>query len=101
MQPDEVGPAVVEKPGGCFLKCRVQPGSSRNAVLGVYGQALKIALTARPLDGRANRELLRFLAKYFRLAGSCIRITAGENSRNKTVFISGGSKDIIIRKLCP
>lgn len=99
MKPDTTDLTVIEQPGGCFLKCRVQPRSSRNAVLGVYDQALKIALTAPPLDGRANKELLRFLARYFDLPGSCLCLTAGEASRTKTVFIRGGNKELLLRKI--
>ena len=91
---------VSEKPDGCILKCWIQPRSSRNALVGVHGDAVKIALTAPPVDGKANKELLKFLAKYFKLSKSSIQIIAGESSRNKTILIADIDKDTIIKKLC-
>ena len=100
MTPDELSLIISEKPDGCLLKCWIQPRSSRSAVIGIHGDALKIALTAPPVDGKANKELLKFMAKYFKLPQSGIQITAGESSRSKTILISGLNKDIIIQKLC-
>ncbi len=99
MNPNELNLIVTEKSRGCFLKCWIQPRSSRNALVGVHGDALKIALCAAPVDGRANKELISFLAKYFKLSKSAIKIVAGDNSRNKTILISGLNKDVIIEKL--
>ena len=91
---------VSEKQDGCILKCWIQPRSSRNALVGIHGDAIKIALTAPPVDGKANKELLKFLAKYFKLPKSSIQIIAGESSRNKTILITDIDKDTIIKKLC-
>lgn len=100
MIPDELSLIISEKTDGCLLKCWIQPRSSRNDVVGIHGDALKIALTAPPVDGKANKELLKFLAKYFSLSKSGIQITAGESSRSKTILINGMRKDNIIKKLC-
>lgn len=100
MIPDELSLIISEKADGCFLKCWIQPRSSRNAVVGIHGDALKIALTAPPVDGKANKELLKFLAKYFSLPKSGVQITAGENSRSKTIFTNSLTKDKIINKIC-
>jgi uncharacterized protein len=91
---------VSEKQDGCILNCWIQPRSSRNALVGIHGDAIKIALTAPPVDGKANKELLKFLAKYFKLPKSSIQIIAGESSRNKTILIADIDKDTIIKKLC-
>ena len=77
MSPDELSLVISEKPEGCLLKCWIQPRSSRNAVIGIHGDALKIALTAPPVDGKANKELLKFLAKYFKLPKGGIQIATG------------------------
>jgi len=100
MIPNEFSLIVSEKTDGCLLKCWIQPRSSRNAVVGVHGDALKIALTAPPVDGKANKELLKFIAKYFKLPKSSVQIVAGESSRSKTILISGLDKNIITKKLC-
>jgi hypothetical protein len=99
MTPNELSSAVIEKNGGCLLKCRVQPRSSRNAVAGIYGEVLKITLTAPPVDGKANKALLKFLSGILNLSPGSLQLTAGESSRNKTVFIPD-VKDSIIKKLC-
>ena len=98
MNLDELNAVVLEKPSGCFLKCWIQPRSSRNTVVGVHGDALKIALTAPPVDGKANQELLKFLAKCLGLSKSEIRIAAGDSSRNKTILITSMDKAALIKK---
>jgi len=100
MNSNKLSLIVSEKPDGCILKCWIQPRSSRNAVVGVHGDAVKIALTAPPVDGKANKELLKFLAKYFKLPKSSIQIIAGDSSRSKTILIVDVDKDTIIKKLC-
>ncbi|MFA6714486.1 MAG: DUF167 family protein [Victivallales bacterium] len=99
MTSNELNKAVFEKDGGCLLKCRVQPRSSRNALTGIYGEAVKIALTAPPVDGKANKALLKFLSGFFKLAPSSLHVTAGESSRNKTVFIPM-PKEAVINRFC-
>ena len=100
MNSDELDLIISEKNEGCVLKCWIQPRSSRSAVIGIHGDALKIALTAPPVDGKANKELIKFLAKYFKLPKGGIQIIAGDSSRSKTILVSGLDKDIIIKKLC-
>lgn len=99
MNSNKLSSIVSEKAKGCILKCWIQPRSSRSAIVGVHGDALKIALTAPPVDGKANKELLKFLAKYFKLPKSSIQIIAGESSRSKTILIADIDKDMIIKKL--
>lgn len=100
MTPAELNLIISEKADGCLLKCWIQPRSSRNALVGIYGNAVKIALSAPPLDGKANKELLKFLAKYFKLSKSNIQLVSGESSRNKIIRINGLNKETIIKKLC-
>ena len=95
MNSNELSLIVSENSDGCILKCWIQPRSSRNAVVGVHGNAIKIALTAPPVDGKANKELIKFLAKYFKLPKNSIQIIAGNSSRNKTIFMAGIDKDTI------
>jgi uncharacterized protein (TIGR00251 family) len=100
MSLDELNVIISENQDGCLLKCWIQPRSSRNSIVGVHGDALKIALTAPPVDGKANKELIKFLAKYFKLPKSDFQIIAGESSRNKTICIKASCKNSIIKKLC-
>lgn len=70
-----------------LLTCRIQPRASRNEFAGLLDGALKIRITAAPVDGEANRHLVRFLAKAFGVPQQHVRIIRGEQGRHKTVSI--------------
>ena len=80
---------VQEADGRVRFSVRVQPRASRNEVVGVHGDALKIRLSAPPVDGAANSALVEFLADVFALGRRDVRILAGETSRSKVVEIEG------------
>ncbi|HVP64628.1 MAG TPA: DUF167 domain-containing protein, partial [candidate division Zixibacteria bacterium] len=61
----------------------------RNAVAGEMGDTLKIALTAPPVEGKANEACIEFLAKLLGVARSSVTIAAGETGRNKVIRIAG------------
>ncbi len=69
------------------LALHVQPSARRTAVIGEHGQRLKIALRAPPVEGKANEELLRFLAQQLGLRRNELRLSAGPASREKAVCI--------------
>ena len=69
------------------LTLHVQPGAKRTEVAGVHGDALKIRLAAPPVEGKANAELLRFLADAFGVPQRAVTLVRGETSRQKTVRI--------------
>ncbi|WNO61387.1 DUF167 family protein YggU [Rheinheimera sp. MMS21-TC3] len=72
---------------GLRLRLYLQPKSSRDQWVGLYNDAIKIAITAPPIDGKANQHLLKFLAKSFKVAKSDIVLEKGELSRHKMVVI--------------
>ena len=74
---------------GATFSVRVQPRAKRNAVVGEIGEALKIALTAPPVEGKANEACIAFLAELLDLPRSSITIAAGESSRNKLIRVRG------------
>lgn len=78
---------------GCSLSVRVQPGAKKTAILGVYGDgehaALKIAVQAPPVDGRANEALVAFLSELFSLSLSAVTIAYGQTGRSKAVVLRG------------
>ena len=78
---------IEDHPEGLILSVRVQPKASRNAIQGVHGEALKVSLTAPPVDGAANKACVAFLAKKLGLAKSAIEILSGHTSRNKRLLI--------------
>jgi len=73
--------------GVLTLALHVQPGARRTQAVGAHGNRLKIALHAPPVDGRANDELLRFIAATLALRRAAVRLTAGAASREKTVAL--------------
>ena len=71
------------------IKVRVVPRSSRNQIIGAEDGVFKIKLTAPPVDGKANKALVEFLAKRLGLARGSVQIISGEKSRQKLVRIHG------------
>jgi uncharacterized protein len=69
------------------LALHVQPGAKRTEVAGTHGDALKVRLAAPPVDGKANAELLRFLAGAFGVPRHAVTLLRGETSRQKSVRI--------------
>lgn len=74
------------------LKVHLQPRASRNGIDGVQGDALKLRVTAPPLEGRANKALKKLLAEHLRIPPSQIAIITGQRSREKLVQLSGISR---------
>ena len=80
---------IRDTPQGVTFAIRVQPRARKNAILGEIGDALKIALTAPPVEGRANDACIEFLAEFLKVPRSSITIAAGETSRNKVIRVHG------------
>jgi len=90
---------IAEVSGGVRLEVRVQPRSSRNQVVGEQSGALKVKLTAPPVEGEANAALLVFLAEYFGIPRKDITLLRGESSRTKLVEIKGLSAETLLKKI--
>ena len=86
---------IDERDGAVTFLVRVIPRASRNSIEGEYQNALKIRLTAPPLDGRANEAVKRMLAETLKVPVSAVRIVAGEKNRTKRVAIEGVSRAAI------
>jgi hypothetical protein len=80
---------LTETAAGVSFAVRVQPRARKSAVTGVHDNALKIALNAPPLEGRANAALIELLADLLQVSRSRISILAGDQSRQKVVRVSG------------
>ena len=65
-----------------ILVCHLQPNASKSEFAGLHGEALKVRIQAPPLDGKANTELIKFLAKQFGVSKSAISIISGELNRH-------------------
>ena len=79
--------SIKRHPEGLVIKVYVQPRSSINIIAGLHGDALKIRLTAPPLEGEANKLCVKYLAKTLGLSKSCVEIVSGKTSRTKQVLI--------------
>ncbi|MBI3013790.1 MAG: YggU family protein [Candidatus Tectomicrobia bacterium] len=80
---------VVEDEGGVAFPIHVQPRSSRSEVVGVSGEFLKVRVCAPPVEGVANEECLRILAKWLHVPRAAVAIVAGGKSRRKRVRVEG------------
>lgn len=72
-----------------FVRVHVQPGARVTAIVGTYGDALKVKLAAPPVDGKANACLLAFFAERLGIARSQVELAGGAASRRKLLRISG------------
>jgi uncharacterized protein (TIGR00251 family) len=81
--------AITEHPEGCLLPVRAQPGARKAGILGEQAGALKVAVTAPPEDGRANKALLEVLREALGLKRSQLELQSGQTSREKRYLIRG------------
>ena len=89
---------IHESPTGVTFAIKVQPRARKNAVVGTLGDALKVSLTAPPVDGKANQVCIDFFAKLLKVPHSSVTIAAGQTSRNKVIRIAGlSAKEVEIR----
>jgi hypothetical protein len=68
---------------------RVHPRAKKNAITGELGDALKVALTTPPIEGRANEACVEFFAKLLKVPRSSVTIASGQTSRNKVIRVAG------------
>ncbi len=86
---------VRDTASGATFHVKVHPRARKNAITGEIGEALKLALTAPPIDGRANQACIAFFAEFLNVPRSSVTIAAGETSRNKLIRVSGLSADVV------
>ena len=70
-----------------ILHCHLQPKASNDDIVGVHGDRLKIRITARPIDGKANEYIIKWFSKLFNVPKGDIEILQGELGRQKTIRI--------------
>src|SRR5579872_4444916 len=88
-----------ESAGGTSFAVKVHPRARKNAITGTVGDALKLSLTAPPIEGRANEATIDFFAKLLRLPRGSVTIAAGESSRNKVICVTGISAQTLHQTL--
>ncbi len=80
---------IREVEGGVELTLHLQPRASRTELVGAHGNALKLRIAAPPVDGEANDELIRFLAKTLGVTKAQVTIVSGATGRKKRVRVEG------------
>ena len=91
--------ALRETADGVSFSVRVQPRAGRTAISGVIGDALKVAVAAPPVEGKANEALIRFFAELFEVPRSAVVIVSGEAARNKVVRVAGVTGEFVRGRL--
>ncbi|EGU41661.1 hypothetical protein VII00023_16791 [Vibrio ichthyoenteri ATCC 700023] len=84
--------AVWKEGEDIVLRLYIQPKASRDKIVGLHGEEVKIAITAPPVDGKANAHLTKYLAKQFKVAKGLVKIEKGELGRHKQVRIATPSQ---------
>ena len=81
------------------FQVRVHPRAKKNAITGEFGDALKVSLTAPPVEGRANEACIEFLARLLQVPRGSVTIASGQTSRNKVIRVAGVSAQEVRRRL--
>jgi hypothetical protein len=84
---------------GVILTVHVQPKAFTTECVGIHGDALKIRVAAPPVDGAANDELIRFLARQLSIPSTSVQIHSGAGGRHKRVLIKGATAQLVMTRL--
>lgn len=84
----------MSKDDGLIIKLKISPNASKNEIIKTE-EGVKVKITAQPVDGKANKALIEFLSKHFKIPKSSIEILRGETSKEKTLLIKTRDDDKI------
>ena len=90
---------ILKTSGGISIAIKLQPRARKNAITGQVGDALKVSLTAPPVDGKANQACIEFFANLLKVPRSSVTIASGQSSRNKVIRIAGVSTEEIRQRI--
>ena len=91
--------SIKDHAGGATFTVKVHPRAKRDAISGIVGDALKVDLTAPPVEGRANEAITRFFAELLKVPRSSVTIASGKASRLKVIHVTGMTADDLRRRL--
>ncbi|MGH9811589.1 MAG: DUF167 domain-containing protein [Candidatus Acidiferrales bacterium] len=89
----------IDRLGAVRFQVKVQARARRNEVAGIHDGALRVRVTAPPVEGRANEAVVELLSVHLRLPKSSIRIVAGERAPLKTVEVAGLNAAAVAERL--
>lgn len=87
-----------ETKDGLILTLRISPNASKNEII-KEETGIKVKITAQPIDGKANKALIDFLSKQFKIPKSYFEIVRGESSKDKTILIKSTEKFQFVKEL--
>jgi len=90
---------IAPHPEGVTLAVRAQPNAKRDAILGVHGGALKVAVSVPPEDGRANEAVVEVLKAWLGVKRSAVELLSGRTSRNKVFLLRGLTAEAVAAKV--
>ncbi len=79
---------------GTEINVHIQPGASKSEIAGMHGDAIKIRIKARPVEGAANAALIDFIATSLGVTRNAVKILRGEKSRQKTVWVAVQANEV-------
>lgn len=85
--------------GKTVIALYVQPKASKNKFCGLHGGEMKLAITSPPVDNKANKGVIQFLAKFLGVARSAITLKQGLHSRHKKLMVDGVDGDTVRYKI--
>lgn len=83
---------IKETKDGLIVNIKISPNSKKNEIIN-EGDFTKIKITAQPIDGKANKALIEFLSKNFKIPKTSIKILKGETSKEKTILFESQDKE--------
>jgi uncharacterized protein (TIGR00251 family) len=90
---------IRESDRGVTFAVKVHPRAQKNAITGELGDALKVSLTAPPVEGKANDACLEFFAKLLKVPRSSVTIASGASNRNKVIRVAGVTGEYVRDRL--
>jgi uncharacterized protein (TIGR00251 family) len=90
---------IHDTPTGATFAVKVYPRAKKNAITGELGDALKLALTAPPVEGKANRACIEFFAEILKVPRSSVTIASGETNRRKVIRVARLSAEEVRNRL--
>ena len=91
--------AIKNSPHGATFAVKVHPRAKKNAITGEVGEAVKVSITAPPVEGKANQACIEFLANLLKVPRSSVTIASGESSRRKVIRVIGLSAEEVRKRL--
>lgn len=96
---EHTGPVGLDKSGNVTIKIQAKPGAKQNNITDISDEAVGVAISAPPVEGEANTELLKYLASVLGTRKSDVSLDRGSKSRQKKVVVSGTTVEKVLEKL--